>query len=183
LSHSLNVQKATKCWNLTLFHHVLLYCHVVIGIYEVIDMHCWSQCYVGGNSCKCKYCFINKSSHLGHYCKPTFIVGKKISREPHCHEYFSSHLLHAFMHFEKSQKNRNIIYKVGANKSWLTVCLFRCFEIRQNGVYYQCIFLFKIGYARLVDCVKWGYLNVYLQIIAVAFAFLMARQMQKEVES
>jgi hypothetical protein len=27
-------------------------------IYEVIDRHCSSQCYVGGNSCKCKYCDI-----------------------------------------------------------------------------------------------------------------------------
>jgi hypothetical protein len=26
--------------------------YVAIGIYEVIDMHCSSQCYVGGNSCK-----------------------------------------------------------------------------------------------------------------------------------
>jgi hypothetical protein len=39
----------------TLCHHVLLYCDVAIGIYEMIDKHCSSQCYIGGNSCKCKY--------------------------------------------------------------------------------------------------------------------------------
>jgi hypothetical protein len=45
----------TKWWNLTLCHYLLLYCDVAIGIYEVIDTHCSSQCYVGGNSCECKY--------------------------------------------------------------------------------------------------------------------------------
>jgi hypothetical protein len=28
-------------------------------IYEVIDMYCSSQCYVGGNNCKCKYTDMN----------------------------------------------------------------------------------------------------------------------------
>jgi hypothetical protein len=49
------VKKATKCWNLTPCHHVILYCDVTKCIYEVIDTHCSSQCYVGGNSCKYRY--------------------------------------------------------------------------------------------------------------------------------
>jgi hypothetical protein len=49
-------KKATESWNLTLCHHMPLYCDVAIGIYEVIDTHCLSNCYVGGNSCKCKSC-------------------------------------------------------------------------------------------------------------------------------
>jgi hypothetical protein len=52
-----SVKKAKIFWNLTLCHHVLLYalwhscdfCWPRIGVYEVIDMPCSSQCYVGRN--------------------------------------------------------------------------------------------------------------------------------------
>jgi hypothetical protein len=39
-------------------HHVLLYCDIAVGIYEVIDTHCSSQCYIGGNGCRCKYVYV-----------------------------------------------------------------------------------------------------------------------------
>jgi hypothetical protein len=53
-------KELTICWNWAVCCHMLDYtvtsCDLCkwprIGIYVVIDMHCLSQCYVGGNSCK-----------------------------------------------------------------------------------------------------------------------------------
>jgi hypothetical protein len=59
-----NVKKMTKYWNLTLSPRASILWHSKC-IYEVIDMHCSSQCYVGGDSCKCKYCDIYVSQLQG----------------------------------------------------------------------------------------------------------------------
>jgi hypothetical protein len=50
------VLKSDEMFN-CLSYHVLLYSDIAIGtcVYEVIDMHCSSHCYVGGNDCICKY--------------------------------------------------------------------------------------------------------------------------------
>jgi hypothetical protein len=78
---------------LKLCHHVFLYCDVTIGTYAVVDTHCSLQCYVGRNSCKCKYLF---------EFFPRSLIRIKTIVKP-----FSIHPLSCKLHSKRKKKSGN----------------------------------------------------------------------------